>query len=125
MLKHQNAIIRYLLYQAPELRDGDIFYGSSRIIPRSPEYGRSTDQPLSLWTNGKAKTGYSKWHLRQECSRDVTGHAIGAYIRACRLSKSAGCPAPDRTSDSRYRAASIVLIRAVDVSCVLSKSSFR
>ncbi|MDI8990141.1 MDR efflux pump AcrAB transcriptional activator RobA, partial [Salmonella enterica] len=34
------------------------------------------------------KAGYSKWHL-QRMFKDVTGHAIGAYIRARRLSKSA------------------------------------
>lgn len=36
----------------------------------------------------RAKAGYSKWHL-QRMFKDVTGHAIGAYIRARRLSKSA------------------------------------
>lgn len=45
------------------------------------------DQPLSL-DNVAAKAGYSKWHL-QRMFKDVTGHAIGAYIRARRLSKSA------------------------------------
>lgn len=38
------------------------------------------DQPLSL-DNVAAKAGYSKWHL-QRMFKDVTGHAIGAYIRA-------------------------------------------
>ena len=38
--------------------------------------------------NVAAKAGYSKWHL-QRMFKDVTGHAIGAYIRARRLSKSA------------------------------------
>ncbi|PQN13941.1 MDR efflux pump AcrAB transcriptional activator RobA, partial [Shigella flexneri] len=37
------------------------------------------DQPLSL-DNVAAKAGYSKWHL-QRMFKDVTGHAIGAYIR--------------------------------------------
>ncbi|XTZ37775.1 MDR efflux pump AcrAB transcriptional activator RobA [Salmonella enterica] len=45
------------------------------------------DQPLSL-DNVAAKAGYSKWHM-QRMFKDVTGHAIGAYIRARRLSKSA------------------------------------
>lgn len=45
------------------------------------------DQPLAL-DNVAAKAGYSKWHL-QRMFKDVTGHAIGAYIRARRLSKSA------------------------------------
>ena len=45
------------------------------------------DHPLSL-DNVAAKAGYSKWHL-QRMFKDVTGHAIGAYIRARRLSKSA------------------------------------
>lgn len=45
------------------------------------------DQPLSL-DNVAAKAGYSKWHL-QRMFKDVTGHAIGAYIRGRRLSKSA------------------------------------
>ncbi|WP_024551227.1 MDR efflux pump AcrAB transcriptional activator RobA [Franconibacter helveticus 513] len=45
------------------------------------------DQPLSL-DNVAAKAGYSKWHL-QRMFKEVTGQAIGAYIRARRLSKSA------------------------------------
>ncbi|MBV7405594.1 MDR efflux pump AcrAB transcriptional activator RobA [Enterobacter sp. ENT03] len=45
------------------------------------------DQSLSL-DNVAAKAGYSKWHL-QRMFKDVTGHAIGAYIRARRLSKAA------------------------------------
>ncbi len=45
------------------------------------------DQVLSL-DNVAAKAGYSKWHL-QRMFKEVTGHAIGAYIRARRLSKSA------------------------------------
>ncbi|BDH47191.1 right oriC-binding transcriptional activator [Salmonella enterica subsp. enterica serovar Choleraesuis] len=45
------------------------------------------DHPLSL-DNVAAKAGYSKWHL-QRMFKDVTGHAIGAYIRARRLSKAA------------------------------------
>lgn len=45
------------------------------------------DQPLSL-DNVATKAGYSKWHL-QRMFKDVTGHAIGAYIRARRLTKSA------------------------------------
>ncbi|MFH8133317.1 MDR efflux pump AcrAB transcriptional activator RobA [Pantoea osteomyelitidis] len=45
------------------------------------------DQPLSL-DNVALKAGYSKWHL-QRMFKDVTGHAIGAYIRARRLSKAA------------------------------------
>ena len=45
------------------------------------------DQPLSL-DNVAAKAGYSKWHM-QRMFKDVTGHAIGAYIRARRLSKAA------------------------------------
>lgn len=35
-----------------------------------------------------AKAGYSKWHL-QRMFKDITGNAIGAYIRARRLSKAA------------------------------------
>jgi len=42
---------------------------------------------LSL-DNVAAKAGYSKWHL-QRMFKEVTGQAIGAYIRARRLSKSA------------------------------------
>lgn len=45
------------------------------------------DQPLSL-DNVALKAGYSKWHL-QRMFKEVTGHAIGAYIRARRLSKAA------------------------------------
>ena len=45
------------------------------------------DQPLSL-DNVAQKAGYSKWHL-QRMFKDVTGHAIGASIRARRLSKAA------------------------------------
>lgn len=45
------------------------------------------DQPLSL-DNVAAKAGYSKWHL-QRMFKDVTGHAIGSYIRARRLTKAA------------------------------------
>jgi AraC family transcriptional activator of mar-sox-rob regulon len=45
------------------------------------------DQPLSL-DNVAAKAGYSKWHL-QRMFKEVTGQAVGAYIRARRLSKSA------------------------------------
>ncbi|EBX5145154.1 MDR efflux pump AcrAB transcriptional activator RobA, partial [Salmonella enterica subsp. enterica serovar Newport] len=45
------------------------------------------DQPLSL-DNVAAKAGYSKWHL-QRMFKDVTGEAIGAYIRARRLSRAA------------------------------------
>jgi len=45
------------------------------------------DQPLSL-DNVAAKAGYSKWHL-QRMFKDVTSNAIGAYIRARRLSKAA------------------------------------
>ncbi|ATM97255.1 putative right origin-binding protein [Yersinia frederiksenii] len=45
------------------------------------------DQPLAL-DNVAAKAGYSKWHL-QRMFKDVTGNAIGAYIRARRLSKAA------------------------------------
>ncbi|PKH22604.1 MDR efflux pump AcrAB transcriptional activator RobA [Enterobacterales bacterium CwR94] len=45
------------------------------------------DQPLSL-DNVASKAGYSKWHL-QRMFKDVSGHAIGAYIRARRLSKAA------------------------------------
>lgn len=44
------------------------------------------DQPLSL-DNVAAKAGYSSGTCRM--FKDVTGHAIGAYIRARRLSKSA------------------------------------
>jgi len=42
---------------------------------------------LSL-DNVAAKAGYSKWHL-QRMFKDVTNNAIGAYIRARRLSKAA------------------------------------
>ncbi len=45
------------------------------------------DQPLSL-DNVSLKAGYSKWYL-QRMFKEVTGHAIGAYIRARRLSKAA------------------------------------
>lgn len=38
--------------------------------------------------NVAAKAGYSKWHL-QRMFKDITGNAIGAYIRARRLSKAA------------------------------------
>lgn len=46
-----------------------------------------TDDYLSLKTVAK-KAGYSKWHL-QRMFKEITGQAIGAYIRARRLSKSA------------------------------------
>ncbi|MDC9592878.1 MDR efflux pump AcrAB transcriptional activator RobA [Xenorhabdus sp. IM139775] len=45
------------------------------------------DRPLSL-DNVAAKAGYSKWHL-QRMFKDVTGQAIGSYIRARRLSRAA------------------------------------
>ncbi|SQI42737.1 Right origin-binding protein [Leminorella richardii] len=45
------------------------------------------DQPLAL-DNVAAKSGYSKWHL-QRMFKEVTGQAIGSYIRARRLSKAA------------------------------------
>ncbi|CAK9883973.1 MAG: Right origin-binding protein [Candidatus Erwinia impunctatus] len=45
------------------------------------------DQPLSL-DNVASKAGYSKWHL-QRMFKEISGHAIGAYIRARRLSKAA------------------------------------
>ncbi|MDR0807032.1 MAG: MDR efflux pump AcrAB transcriptional activator RobA [Enterobacteriaceae bacterium] len=45
------------------------------------------DQPLSL-DNVAAKSGYSKWHL-QRMFKEITGQAIGSYIRARRLSKAA------------------------------------
>lgn len=45
------------------------------------------DQPLSL-DNVAHKAGYSKWHL-QRMFKNITGHAIGAYIRSRRLSKAA------------------------------------
>lgn len=45
------------------------------------------DQPLAL-DNVAAKSGYSKWHL-QRMFKEVTGKAIGSYIRARRLSKAA------------------------------------
>lgn len=45
------------------------------------------DQPLSL-DNVATKAGYSKWHL-QRMFKDITQQAIGAYIRARRLSKAA------------------------------------
>ncbi len=65
-----------------------IFYGSGRHYSRPFNLaGRSSGSALSL-DNVAAKAGYSKWHL-QRMFKDVTGHAIGAYIRARRLSKSA------------------------------------
>lgn len=45
------------------------------------------DQALSL-DNVAAKAGYSKWHL-QRMFKEVTGQAIGSYIRARRLTKAA------------------------------------
>lgn len=45
------------------------------------------DKPLSI-DNVAARAGYSKWHL-QRMFKEVTGQAIGAYIRGRRLSKSA------------------------------------
>lgn len=45
------------------------------------------DRPLSL-DNVAAKSGYSKWHL-QRMFKDVTGQAIGTYIRKRRLTKAA------------------------------------
>ncbi|ATG15074.1 TPA: MDR efflux pump AcrAB transcriptional activator RobA [Providencia alcalifaciens] len=45
------------------------------------------DKPLSL-DNVAARAGYSKWHL-QRMFKDVTDQAIGAYIRARRLSRAA------------------------------------
>ena len=43
--------------------------------------------PLSL-DNVSPKAGYSKWHL-QRMFKEVTGHVMGSYIRARRLSKAA------------------------------------
>lgn len=45
------------------------------------------DKPLAI-DNVAARAGYSKWHL-QRMFKEVTGQAIGAYIRGRRLSKSA------------------------------------
>ena len=45
------------------------------------------DKPLSL-DNVAAKAGYSKWHL-QRMFKEITGQAIGAYIRSRRLSRAA------------------------------------
>ncbi|MDX7991079.1 MDR efflux pump AcrAB transcriptional activator RobA [Xenorhabdus littoralis] len=45
------------------------------------------DRPLSL-DHVAAKAGYSKWHL-QRMFKEVTGQAIGSYIRARRLSRAA------------------------------------
>jgi len=45
------------------------------------------DKPLSI-DHVAVRAGYSKWHL-QRMFKDVTGQAIGAYIRGRRLSKSA------------------------------------
>lgn len=45
------------------------------------------DQPLSL-DHVAAKAGYSKWHL-QRMFKDITGHAIGSYIRGRRLTQAA------------------------------------
>ena len=56
------------------------------------------DQPLSL--DVAAKAGYSKWHL-QRMFKDVTGHAIGAYIRGTSFIKVCRV-APDRATNPRY-----------------------
>ncbi len=61
------------------------------------------DQPLSL-DNVAAKAGYSKWHLQRMFKDLVTGHAIGAYIRAHRC-EIGGRTTPDCASDSGHRAA--------------------
>lgn len=45
------------------------------------------DTPLTL-DHVAAKSGYSKWHL-QRMFKEVTGQAIGSYIRKRRLSKAA------------------------------------
>lgn len=45
------------------------------------------ESPLTL-DHVAAKSGYSKWHL-QRMFKEVTGQAIGSYIRKRRLSKSA------------------------------------
>ncbi|OAT26177.1 MDR efflux pump AcrAB transcriptional activator RobA [Proteus myxofaciens] len=45
------------------------------------------DKPLSL-DNVATKAGYSKWHL-QRMFKEVTGEAIGSYIRSRRLSRAA------------------------------------
>ena len=45
------------------------------------------DQPLSL-DNVATKAGYSKWHL-QRMFKEVTGQAIGSYIRSRRLARAA------------------------------------
>ncbi|OAT48828.1 SoxS family regulatory protein [Proteus hauseri ATCC 700826] len=45
------------------------------------------DQPLSL-DNVATKAGYSKWHL-QRMFKEITGQAIGSYIRSRRLSRAA------------------------------------
>ena len=39
------------------------------------------------WITWQAKAGYSKWHLPR-MFKDITGNAIGAYIRA------GDCPKP-------------------------------
>jgi AraC family transcriptional activator of mar-sox-rob regulon len=45
------------------------------------------DMPLTL-DHVAAKSGYTKWHL-QRMFKEVTGQAIGSYIRRRRLSKAA------------------------------------
>ncbi len=69
-------------------KDGDILWIKQGLFAISLAGWKVTSiQPLSL-DNVAAKAGYSKWHL-QRMFKDVTGHAIGADIRARRLSKSA------------------------------------
>lgn len=61
------------------------------------------DQPLSL-DNVAAKAGYSKWHL-QRMFKEVTDHAIGAYIRGTSPVKSGRSASSDQPPDSGYRLA--------------------
>ncbi|MBF3317333.1 helix-turn-helix domain-containing protein, partial [Leptospira borgpetersenii serovar Hardjo-bovis] len=61
---------------------------SAQVIDTIVEWiDDNLNQPLRIDDIAR-HAGYSKWHL-QRMFKDVTGHAIGAYIRARRLSKSA------------------------------------
>lgn len=60
------------------------------------------DQPLSL-DNVAAKADYSKWHL-QRMFKEVTCHAIGAYISRAQIIQGGGGLAADEPANTGYRA---------------------
>ncbi|PPS57908.1 hypothetical protein CRX72_08025 [Pantoea sp. BRM17] len=58
------------------------------LVGQTQSYTCALEQISRYRDEMRVHSGYSKWHL-QRMFKEVTGHAIGAYIRARRLSKAA------------------------------------